>query len=108
MTDESPDLQHALAVAIEAAQDAAAIVRAGWQRLDTIAVDAKGRGDVVTDIDALSIVDQQWAAGFGLYIKLFGLKVGASIGERLNHRQPNPDGEWFKNRSWHIAVGDTY
>ncbi len=64
--------------------------------------------DVVSDIDALSIVDQQWAAGFGLYIKLFGLKVGASIGERLNRRQPNPDGEWFKNRSWHIAVGDTY
>ncbi|MGE3767169.1 MAG: outer membrane protein assembly factor [Kofleriaceae bacterium] len=64
--------------------------------------------DVVTDIDMLPLVDQQWAAGFGLYIKLFGLKVGASIGERLNRRQPNPDGEWFKNRSWHIAVGDTY
>lgn len=64
--------------------------------------------DVVTDLDVLSVVDQQWAAGFGLYIKLFGLKVGASIGERLNRREPNPDGEWFKNRSWHIAVGDTY
>jgi outer membrane protein assembly factor BamA len=64
--------------------------------------------DVVTDIDVLSVIDQQWAAGFGLYIELFGLKVGASIGERLNRREPNPDGEWFKNRSWHIAVGDTY
>ncbi len=51
MTDEPPDLQHALAVAIEAAKDAAAIVRGGWQRLDSIAVDAKGRGDVVTDVD---------------------------------------------------------
>jgi outer membrane protein assembly factor BamA len=64
--------------------------------------------DVVTDLDALSVVDQQWAVGFGLYIKLFGLKVGGSIGERLNRREPNPDGEWFKNRSWHIAVGETY
>jgi hypothetical protein len=64
--------------------------------------------DVVTDIDVLPLVNQQWAAGFGLYIKLFGLKVGASIGQRLNRLQPNPDGEWFKNRSWHIAVGDTY
>jgi outer membrane protein assembly factor BamA len=65
-------------------------------------------GDVVTDIDKLPLFDQQWAAGFGLYLKVFGLKVGASIGERLNRREPNPDGEWFKNRSWHIAVGDTY
>lgn len=65
-------------------------------------------GDVVTDLDNLPFLDQQYAAGFGLYIKLFGLKVGASVGERLNRREPNPDGEWFKNRSWHIAVGDTY
>ena len=65
-------------------------------------------GDVVAALDALSVLDQQWAAGFGLYIKLFGLKVGASIGERLNRRDPNPDGEWFANRSWHIAVGDAY
>lgn len=64
--------------------------------------------DVVTDLDTLSPLDQQWAVGFGLYIELFGLKVGGSIGERLNRREPNPDGEWFKNRSWHIAVGDTY
>ncbi|MFN0246006.1 MAG: BamA/TamA family outer membrane protein [Kofleriaceae bacterium] len=65
-------------------------------------------GDVVRDLDALSFADQHWAVGFGLYVKVFGLKVGASIGERLNRRVPNPDGEWFKNRSWHIAVGDTY
>lgn len=64
--------------------------------------------DVVTDLDAFPVLDQQYAAGFGLYFKLFGLKVGASLGERLNRRDPNPDGEWFKNRSWHIAVGDTY
>jgi outer membrane protein assembly factor BamA len=65
-------------------------------------------GDVVRELDALSFTNQHWAVGFGLYLKVFGLKVGGSIGERLNRRVPNPDGEWFKNRSWHIAVGDTY
>lgn len=65
-------------------------------------------GDVVTDLQDLPLIDQQYAAGFGLYIKLFGLKVGASFGERLNRREPNPSGDWFVNSSWHIAVGDTY
>lgn len=40
-----------LAAGIEAARKAASIIQAGYARLDKISVNAKGRGDVVTDID---------------------------------------------------------
>ncbi len=64
-------------------------------------------GDVTATPQQLKPGNLHWAVGFGLYLKVFGLKVRADIGFRLNRKgdgEPQPG----ENFAYHLGVGDTY
>lgn len=68
-------------------------------------------GDVVPAVSELDLANLHWATGFGIYLKVFGLKVRGEVGYRLNRTGPgNPDpGDGFwENLAWHLGVGETY
>ncbi len=64
-------------------------------------------GDVRATPAELNPANLHWAAGFGLYLKVFGLKVRADVGYRLNRTGPG-EPQAGQNFAYHLGVGDTY
>lgn len=64
-------------------------------------------GDVTRTPRTLDPTNLHWAAGVGLYLKVFGLKVRADVGYRLN-RTGAGEPQAGENFAYHLGVGDTY
>ena len=64
-------------------------------------------GDVTRTPSVLDPLNLHWAAGVGIYLKVFGLKVRADVGYRLNRTGAGEPGAG-ENFAYHLGVGDTY
>ena len=64
-------------------------------------------GDVTATPAQLDPSNLHWATGIGLYLKVFGLKVRADVGYRLNRTGPG-EPQAGENFAYHLGVGDTY
>ncbi|MBL9018934.1 MAG: BamA/TamA family outer membrane protein [Myxococcales bacterium] len=64
-------------------------------------------GDVTRTPRVLDPGNLHWATGVGLYLKVFGLKVRADVGYRLNRTGPG-EPQAGENFAYHLGVGDTY
>jgi outer membrane protein assembly factor BamA len=64
-------------------------------------------GDVTRTPRVLDAGNLHWATGVGLYLKVFGLKVRADVGYRLNRTGPG-EPQAGENFAYHLGVGDTY
>lgn len=61
-------------------------------------------GDVTLEPEDLDLGNLYWAAGVGIYWKLFGLKFRGDVGYLFTRNEPG----FWSNVSPHLGVGDTY
>ncbi len=64
-------------------------------------------GDVTDRPSGLDPWNLHWAAGVGLWLKVFGLKVRGDVGYRLD-RTGAGEPQAGENVAYHLGVGDTY